>query len=296
MSQPDLALATDVSYYQDPAKMNCAQLKAGGFELGIAKFSMGGGYDKRADGHIAGFKNAGMKTGGYHWCDPTQDWNRQADFFLFKIDLLKPDMVMYDVEQWWSSWDKYSKFLRREIPVSQVPRLTQAQVLDNLRAVVTRVLPRSGIPKHRHKVYTARWVDARFPKLSDVIQELGLGVVNASYRTNVAGTTWMKRRYTWEEFYRLIPVDRPPLIPEGLTMDDIHLEQFTSSPILPSLNFNIDCNFFRGTKQEFFNWIEDDVEPPLPPEAPHGHKEIYEFMKDIGEKYEKIRKWKDTPL
>ncbi len=29
---------------------------------------------------------------------------------------------------------------------------------------------------------------------------------------------------------------------------------------------------------------------------PESHKEIYEFMKDIGEKYEKIRKWKDTPL
>ena len=261
----DLALATDVSKYQ-PTNMDCVGLKQGGFELGIAKFSMGGGYDTNADGHIANFKNAGMKTGGYHWCDPTQDDIKQADYFLYKIDQNKPDMIMYDVEQWWNDWEKYWARLRGEIPNSQVPRLTMTQVADNLRNVVTRVLPRSGIPKHRHLVYTARWVDDIFPDLSEVIQELGLTVNNANYRTNIVGTTFMKRRYTWDEFYNLIPVDRPPMIPVGLELEDIVMEQFTSSPILPPLNFNIDCNFYRGTKAEFFEWIEDDIVPEPEPE------------------------------
>ncbi len=285
-------LAGDVSYYQDPAKLDCVGLKAGGFELMIAKFSMGGGYDKRADAHIANFKNSGVKTGGYHWCDPTQNWIKQSDFFLYKIDQHKPNMVMYDVEQWWSDWVKYGKFLRREIPISQVPRLTQNQVLDSLRAIVTRVLPKSGIPKHRHKIYTARWVDARFPNLSEVIKELGLGVVNASYRTNIAGTTWMKRRYSWDEFYRLIPVDRPPLIPEGLSIEDIDLEQFTSSPILPPLDFNIDCNFYRGTKDEFFTWIEDSIPPPPPPPPPtDNHTKIWEAINVNTINIQKLLEW-----
>ena len=99
----------------------------------------------------------------------------------------------------------------------------------------------------------------------------------------------MKRRYSWDEFYSLIPVDRPPAIPEGLTMKDIVAEQFTSSPILPPLTFNIDCNFYRGTRDEFFTWIED--ESPVPPPPPDDHTKILEAINANTKDIQKLQEW-----
>lgn len=267
----ELVLVTDVSKWNDPSKVPYVYLRENGFRLGIPKFSMGGGIDGNARAHSAGIKSAGMDLGGYHWCDPTQNWDKQADYFLDLANELQPDCLMLDVEQWWADWSKYWAMLRGEIPNSAVPRLTETQVVANMVHVTNRIINSGILPKSRIMVYTARWFSNIFPGLGQAISDLGVHVVPAHYRTNYDGVTWLQKEYDWATFYDLVPKDKQPLLPAGAPSKWLWW-QFTSAPLFKGVR--LDCGLYNGTIAQYEDWIGSTGDPDPDP-SPSEWEEAY---------------------
>lgn len=288
----ELVLGVDVSKWQNPSAVPYQYLYDNGFKFGIAKLSMGGGIDTYGASHVNAMKAAGMDSGGYHWCDPTQDWERQAGFFISQAKTLRPKILMLDVEQWWSSWTKYNQYLRGEISSSQVPRLSGSEVVANLIDVANRVIEANLVPKKRIIVYTARWFSNIYPELGPAISSLGLGIAPAHYRTNISGVTWLQKEYPWDEFYSLVPVNQRPLMPVG-GPEDYTIWQFTSAPKFQGVR--LDCNLFNGTLADYDAWM-DRVIPipdpdPEPPEWEQAYQELLQKYAVIKENVDKILQW-----
>jgi len=289
-----MILAIDVSKWQSP--LPWAEFKAQGFLLGIAKASMGGGYDGNCDAHVASMKEADVKVGLYHWVDPTQDAAGQAQYFLDKIAKHSPDCIAFDVEQWWASWPKYWDYVNGKIPSTQVPRLNSQQLVDSCATVAEIVEATCGLPHDRLMVYTGRWFTNIYPELAEVMSKY------RSWPAHYKGNFEVNKRYTWDEFFAAVPSGAPSL-PHGVS--EWTLWQFTSYPILPPVSFRLDCNVYNGDIDDFNAWL-GEVEPPPPLPSDdwwEALKELREQLDDlddfcgsIDERLQDLVKWKETPL
>jgi len=243
----------DVSKWQEPIRIPWELLLTHGFLLGIPKASMGGGYDKYCDAHATLIKSAGAELGLYHWVDPIQDWKRQAGFFIDMILKHKPKIICFDIEQWWADWDKWEAYqYEHKIPVGQVPRLTEADLVIASQAIITEVLSHVDYPLERVEVYTARWFTSLYPGLVPMIKNGGYQLWNASY----VGSK--ERYYDWDEFHALSDTWKP-LLPED--MPECNLWQYASMPKLKSCPIRLDYNRYHGNQEQFRQWLDDGEEP-----------------------------------
>lgn len=256
----DRVYMIDMAKYQDPTKIPWASFVENDVLMGICKSSMGGGFDANCDGHVAAMKAGGAKTGLYHWVDPTQDWRTQTTYFLRKIEQHNPDVIAYDVEQWWANWQLWYEYNKRLRPGSDVPRIPASQWIDCINTIREIVRAETDYEQNARALdYSARWVLNLYPKLvphvADLQQWMAYYILSG-----------LPRKVTWEGLYRIPPAGTSPGLPDGI--DEELWWQFSSLLILPGVGFRMDTNLFNGTKDQFFTWVGNDAGGPLPQPDP----------------------------
>lgn len=262
----DRVYMLDMAVYQDPTKMPWRDFVENGVLMGICKSSMGGGFDARCDGHVAAMKEGGAKTGLYHWADPTQDWRRQTEYFLRKIELHEPDTIAYDVEQWWSNWQLWHEYIQGQRPGSDVPRIPASQWIDCISTIREIVRAETDYEQNARALnYSARWVLQLYPELVPYLKDLQQWM--AYYILS-----GVPRKVTWEELHA-VPVDGSnPGLPQGI--DEWLWWQFSSLLILPGVSFRMDTNLFEGNRDQFYTWIGNNSGGPPPQPDPEPEQPI----------------------
>lgn len=256
----DQVYILDVAKYQDPTKMPWAEFVQNDVLMGIAKSSMGGGFDRNCDEHIAAMKEGGALTGLYHWCDPTQDFRTQAYFFVRKILEHMPNVIAYDIEQWWANWQLWSEYTRGERPGSDVPRIPTSQWIDCISAIREVIRAETDYEQNARALdYSARWVLQLYPGLvphvADLPQWMAYYILSGS-----------PRKVTWDGLHAIPPAGAQPGLPLGIT--EWLIWQFSSLLILPGVSFRMDTNIFNGTREQFLAWASNDNGGPPPTPDP----------------------------
>jgi len=263
----DKVYIVDLAKYQTPGLIPWAEWVARGVRMGIAKASMGGGYDPVVDLHVADMKEGGADVGIYHWCDPLQNFEKQAHFFLDKIFLHSPDVIAFDVEQWWADWSLWIRYIRGEIPKSAVPVLSEQRIIDNYCAITEIVESETDYHfEDRSIAYSADWFLDMYPGVTLAIKDYKQWMAYYCYA--------QRKKITWDQLYQAPPDD---VSPGGRPYD---IWQFADCFILPGVDFVIDTNLWEGTVESYKNWLNkvDEPEPePLPPDV----DEVEEFVQAL---------------
>jgi GH25 family lysozyme M1 (1,4-beta-N-acetylmuramidase) len=252
----------DLSYWKKAHQVPYHLFKEHDILLVVIKASMGGGYDQECDTHVGACKANGLKFGLYHWCDPIQDDERQAGFFLDKIYQHQPDYLMYDVEQWWDDWAKWQN-KEATYPEDSIPR---GQVSSNFEAVYQKVTAESGYAYERQLIYTAEWFTDLYPALVQSIRDFPGKKWWADY-SKLSLLDW---RVDWEQFHFIFDEHLPPFTPNspyrpnGLPWD---CWQVQSRIILPGATSRLDTNLAsEGLAQEIRNLYNGNIPTPDPEE------------------------------
>lgn len=250
----------DVSKWQHADKVPYKELKAHGVSLVFIKASMGGGYDRECDAHVKAVRAAGLLVGLYHWCDPTQSNDRQANFFSDQIRKYKPDYICYDVEHWWDSWDAYYS--------GTAGRLSATQVVTNFRTIYKKVYRDTQFPYDRTFQYSAKWfVDLYGAPLITAIREFPGRNWWADY-TQLWLSNWEISWETWEWLWGTHFAGREPRMPDNTLGWD--LWQVQSRIIVPpvhGINLRLDTNCCsEAFATELIALAENGEVPELEPE------------------------------
>ena len=126
--------------YEGEGLINFQALADAGCAGVVLKSSMGGGMANLnwLTQAVNGVRRAGLRLGFYHWVDPTQSATRQAGYLRQAVERFGPDFLALDNEQWWASWDKYHRYLRKEILGSEVPRLRGDVIIQSFLDTMER--------------------------------------------------------------------------------------------------------------------------------------------------------------
>lgn len=235
------------------------QLRNAGADICVYKSSMGWGDGARVAETVQWAKDLGFITAIYHWLDGTN--TAQAQFLRFKkwIDLTNPDFVATDSEQWWADWAKYWQWAYGQIPMSQVPQLTDAQIDSVATGFLNKI--KTAYPNLYNTLYTAKWFEGFDEPMRNWISQYPLWV--ASY------PTYPDQNFgTWSEFQTYLNwlQIQQPVMPTGAISYD--LWQPTGRAYFPPTLYGPwDINIFKGTRQQFIEKIHTPV-PPIPPPPP----------------------------
>lgn len=251
--------AVDTSFYQRDAIIPWQAMRENGFELSVHKFSMGGGPDPAAEKLVNQARAVDFDIGGYHWVDPSQSWQRQADIFLAQIHKLFPDAIFFDQEQWWSVWQKYWDWQNGKIAQNVVPQLSKASIINAGNTIIDYVLNDLIATPLPAETYTGKWfmdqyVPGPWPWPKTKRPWLAQYVVPAVSE---------KVCETWDEFHRVMTrlvIGRKPNVPDGLTSDMWDYWQFISSIRLPGANCSLDLSIWNGDLASYKAWLNQ--EPP----------------------------------
>jgi len=280
----NLVWGFDVSYYQskdydhtmsDLDRFPLDEMRKHGCRFGIVKTSMQLSKDQAAVDHTTLIHQAGMQTGGYHWCDPIGNYPLQANLFESQIEKLQPDIQAFDVEQYWAIWQEfYDKDIKKI--------LSEDKIVDNFLYLYGEL---TGYLSHP-LIYTANWftydyVKTRYADLN--VCDLWVAYYTKArwYVLKYLTSDW--RLITWSQFNELLEylatVD--PLLPQGFSTYKIW--QFDSKTILPGCPYAIDLNLFNGTEAEYEAWLglQQEPEPPVEPPSPDVIAEVWEAIEEL---------------
>lgn len=255
----------DVSKWQNADEVPYAELKEHGVVMAMIKASMGGGIDYECSKHVAAAREAGLLIGLYHWCDPTQSWERQAWYFIEQIRKFFPDYIAYDVEQWWDSWSGWHN--------GTAHRLSKDTVTGNFRTVYKKVYKETQFPYDRSKAYTAKWiVDIYGNDLITALNEFPGGLWWADY-TQLSLDNWKVSWETWDWLWDIWFADKEPLRNSPLDWD---IWQVQSRIVVPplhdsakgNLDFNCVSDSFSSKLDEILGTAPTEPEVPDVPEIP----------------------------
>ena len=299
----------DISDWQnDPEAIPWDVFYEHGCRWVTVKCSMGYGPSDYVDQHVECIRRKAPKMliGLYHWDDPTATASSQAYFFADKIRTLQPDFWCQDDEQWWANWPKYWAYIRKEIPASEVPRLSGSRIANTYNAVRDEIY-KLGYVEMENLVYTARWFTRGYsPELAEAI--IGRPQWIADYRAcrhfaiadlclNANASYW---KVTWEEFeyllemcYRVIEgrdgIDPKwlPYMPDGSWIaPDLIFWQIDSKEWLPGAPGRLDVNIFFANDEtillQYFGIEEPQPEPEPDPDT------IEELRQDVDELYDEV--------
>lgn len=134
----------DISLWQP--KINADILKAGGVRMVIAKASTGNGADPRWAQHAAEVRRAGLILGAYHWCDPIQNAEAQAQRFLDTVTDSGVRALFLDVEQWWSNWGTWYDAMAKRVEWAAVKAFAPRVISENARRIAAYLTARTDLP------------------------------------------------------------------------------------------------------------------------------------------------------
>ena len=242
-------LGIDVSGYQDPEKVNYAELRAHGFGFVVVKLDQ-----YLTEEHVTLARAAGLEVGGYYWNDPLSSPSYQAGRIRREVERLGLRFAALDVEQFWKDWGLYWQWTQKKITLSQLPKFTPAEISENARMVMGLVNLSVTVP---WLVYTADWF----------IQGWAAQMLNwlVRYQTWVAQYVGKNGNITWDQLTRL---------PWGFTLGPLagstpKIWQVSGSFVYPGRS-QWDCydtNLFLGSPADLQDWLGQT--PPLPGFMPY---------------------------
>lgn len=256
------ALIADVSKYQtdfDPAAFR----DLGGVSV-IVKATMGFGRDILLDRHAKLTNEAGIALGLYHWLDPTSTLQRQVDLFRAAIDQYKPAYVWVDIEQWWADWGLWYDAIYQQIPMSQVPVVSDAKQFGMAVAFLTAIS--ANFKPGLVGIYTGKWfIDRYCPSLRGIVARYPLWL--AEYLSFLYGTLDKNTLLRVPEALK----NAAPVLPATTKTWD--LWQVSSRvKLLEVCNSNLDINISRLESDAFLGWLKHPIPNPEP--LPDPSKEV----------------------
>ncbi len=246
------ALGVDVSHWNDFVDFEA--LSAAGVSFAAVKISQGSQLrDGRRIQHGNAARRAGLLTGGYHWCDPTHDPDRQVENFLRAGEGLELDFCAVDVEQHWRDWDEWSRRkITRLLPPAQISRCA--------RLVSEGIARRTGKPT---LIYTrTTFVQAYAAPMLDWLAEWDLWLAQYPYPRGRLTLDWQTLRS------QHLPQTFAPALPRGAK--GWRVWQFSGDRfILPGGGGQpLDLNWFNGRVSDLRAWCGltgATARPPQPP-------------------------------
>jgi hypothetical protein len=147
---------------------------------------------------------SGMILQVYYWDDINLDPIAQADWLVqtIKTEGFPIKWVWSDQEQWWSDWNKWLSYRRREIPASQVPTATPANISSHNQVFMKRLydqMPNSGV--YTNNGFVASWaspMNAWLPLYRSWPAQYGRQPSRATQMS------WAEFRKNWMPTYDLI--------------------------------------------------------------------------------------------
>jgi hypothetical protein len=122
--------SVDISHYQGSIDLDI--LYENGVKTIIAKSSSGCNKDVSFDNHATKItKDGRFKFGIYHWCDPIVNSLKQSNFCMETIKPYKIDFVCPDIEQWWSDWTKWYRWMQGKLNYNKVPKAGGQKMSDS---------------------------------------------------------------------------------------------------------------------------------------------------------------------
>jgi GH25 family lysozyme M1 (1,4-beta-N-acetylmuramidase) len=235
----------DISTYQS-VQQNYPLMKENGCRFVVVRAGQNDFYDDKVDAHALVAKHAGLIVGLYFWFDPCAQANVQAEFFQEKIDLIKPNFVCVDAEQWWSQWDQWEEAIAGKRAWSLLSKLDPSRISDVYYKAMTWLETRNDFVM----LYTGAWFMSGYsPRMLEWASQKKLWLADYSYivQNNI-------HNVNWDKFQALLE-DLPGLDVAGMYGDNLILHQFTSSTIFPGIVYNTDVNKVTTSNVEYLKFL-----------------------------------------
>jgi len=238
-------LGVDVSHWQPVVDWEL--LAENGVAFAWMKAAQGSyAQDPSLAWHLKGAKTAGLLCGFYHWVDPNNPAADQLENLKHAVGENEFSFLALDVEQYWVDWLEWQRReVTRFIPGKQISE--RAQTLAGLAADWCR-LP--------VLIYTrASFVTEYAPQMESWLGEWPLWLAHYPYANGRVSLSWqtLKTHYA--------PSIQAPALPRGGS--DWRFWQFSGDKfLLPGCQTALDLDFFHGSRQELFAWLNQPV-PPL---------------------------------
>jgi GH25 family lysozyme M1 (1,4-beta-N-acetylmuramidase) len=247
-------LGIDVSGYQDPERVNYPELYAHGFRFVVVKL---GQY--LTEEHVTLARAGGFEVGGYWWNDPLDDPHYQATCILEEVRRLALRFAGLDVEQFWRDWVAYWKWTRKEIPLSEVPTFTPAEISNNAGQVMELVKTLIKVP---WLLYSAEWFLMDYaPPIMYWLQNYDLWL--AQY---VDGR-WQDKNVGWDLLAAMASGARPLPPVQPLAGKYPRIWQISGSLIYPKRSWwdSYDTDLFMGGPDDLAEWLGRTPSAPTTP-------------------------------
>jgi hypothetical protein len=224
---------------------------------------MGCGDDPDVSQTVTWARQLGYLVGLYHWFDGTQTVANQLARVAKWVDLLHPDFVSIDHEQFWADWAEYWKYVDGLMTINQIKHLTDVQC-DKVHDLLLGL--QKKYPALYLMLYTGSWFSGFNPSMAKWIASVNLWVSSYKYYTPDADMTIGSAAEL--QTYCQWLVSHPPYLPVGATKWVLH--QSTSSAIFPgTLSGPWDISYYGGSLEQFKALI-GNITPPvvIPPVVP----------------------------
>jgi len=266
------AWIVDVSGWQIKEPPDYKVLAERGCSAVIIKGSMGGGISTAAAIQATVCREVGIPyIGMYHWADPIHRTpDQQMRHIERAINIIRPDFIAVDNEQWWGSWTAYHQFVFGEISFSVVPKLDPNHISNFGRKLTRRVSDTFGMWTLN---YTAGWFINRYaPRMTEWINEFDLWMAlyplgNGQFES-------------WQDFEQFVNVRQPAGLPRGAKTWSIW--QFTAKHRLPGFARAIDLNIFNGSVEDLKAKINKETPAPSDPPPSEPYYETYRCNAPLG--------------
>jgi hypothetical protein len=177
-----MKLTIDVSYYNYLSQVQWDAL-AKVLDGVIVRLSFGVTRDIMASDHILNARKRGLAVAGYHWVDPTWDFNRQVTVAVGAINDHKVAGWFGDAEQYWSDWEAYMKGDWAKVALSKINPNT---LNDFYKKFYTSLASKVSVPVGN---YTADWfISSWCPPLATWVYDANYW--GASYLRYSNGVDW----------------------------------------------------------------------------------------------------------
>ncbi len=201
--------------------------------------------DKKFVEHFTQAAAMGIIVGAYHWCDPTNDSESQAERFLDVIGNQPINFMAIVIEQYWQDWDEWRE--SRSRGESKTKKIVPPdEISDSSSRIASYLSQNSGLPL---LVYLrVQFLQTYAAPVINWLPHYKLWLADIPEETSEVTTTWPEFA-TW--YY---PTKSGPELPAGC--HNWTMWQFTNNRfLLPGIGgTKASLSLFNGTRKQFLQF------------------------------------------